>query len=40
MPRPAQVFDSYEVKVADNHLPEERDCEPDESPEDEPDDNI
>ena len=40
MPRPAQVFDSYEVKVADNHSPEESDSEPDEPPDDEPDDNI
>lgn len=40
VPRPAQVFDSYEVKVADNHSPEENDSEPDELPDDEPDDNI
>ncbi len=40
MPRPAQVFDSYEVKVADNHSPEESDSEPDEPPDDEPDDSI
>ena len=40
VPRPAQVFDSYEVKVADNHSPEESDSEPDDPPDDEPDDNI
>ena len=40
VPRPAQVFDSYEVKMADNHSPEESDSEPDEPPNDEPDDNI
>jgi type IV secretion system protein VirD4 len=40
VPRPAQVFDSYEIKVADNHLPEENNSEPDEPPDDEPDDNI
>jgi type IV secretion system protein VirD4 len=40
VPRPTQVFDSYEVKVADNHSPEESDSESDEPPDDEPDDNI
>ena len=40
VPRPAQVFDSYEIKVADNHLPEENNSEPDEPLDDEPDDNI
>ncbi|MGI6635444.1 MAG: VirD4-like conjugal transfer protein, CD1115 family [Christensenellales bacterium] len=40
VPRPTQVFDSYEVKVADNHSSEERDSESDEPPDDEPDDNI
>ncbi len=40
VPRPAQVFDSYEVKVADNHSPEESDSEPDVPPDDEPNDNI
>lgn len=40
VPRPAQVFDSYEVKMADNHSPEESDSEPDEPPDDELDDNI
>ena len=40
VPRPAQVFDSYEVKMADIYSPEESDSEPDEPPDDEPDDNI
>jgi type IV secretion system protein VirD4 len=40
MPQPAQVFDSYEVKVADNHSLEENDSEPDDPPDDEPDDNT